>query len=208
MSRAKKVILERQLKVRASLWPGVSDAMLWDGDGFAMVPRTMPLMMDIMDGLAGKGIPVGHTYLEMWCRLLEEKFLTLNHAEMAFHAGFTGQRAVRTWKERVYKLIELGFIDARPGPSGDLSYAIFLNPYHVIKRAYLAKKVAEAKWQALVIRALEIKALDLDQIDDEGRLISPDVEDQDQEEEGQGGEPKVGEAKAKRQRIRRPVPTK
>lgn len=182
MSKAKNAILDRQLKVRATLWPDVSDNMLWDGTGFAMVPRTMPLMMDIMDELAGKGLPVGHTYLEMWCRLLEEKFLTLNHAEMAFHAGFTGQRAVRTWKERVNKLVELGFINAKPGPLGELSYAIFLNPYHVIKRAHLAKQVPEAKWQALVIRALEIKALDLDEIDDDGKLIDPDGDEEDEEE--------------------------
>ena len=195
MSKAKNAILVRQLKVRATLWPDVSDNMLWDGNGFAMVPRTMPLMMDIMDGLAGKGLPVGHTYLEMWCRLLEEKFLTLNHAEMAFHAGFTGQRAVRTWKERVNKLVELGFIEAKAGAHGDLTYAIFINPYHVIKRAYLAKQVPEAKWQALVIRALEIKALDLDEIDDNGDLIDPDADEEDEEE---------SDTKARAKRIRSP----
>lgn len=177
MAKKKNIVLERQLQVRSKLWPDVSDEMLWGGDdaqGFSMVPRLMPLMMSIMDDLSGKGFPVGQTYLEMWCRLREERFLTLNRPEeMAFHAGFSGQRALRTWKDRVKRLADLGFIDVQPGPLGDLSYAIFLNPYHVLKRHFIARRINAAKWQALVIRALEIGAYDLDEIDDGGDLVSP-----------------------------------
>jgi hypothetical protein len=138
----------------------------------------MPLMMSIMDDLSGKGVPVGQTYFEMWTRLQEELFLTLNRPEeMAFHAGFSGQRAVRTWRDRVKRLVELGFVDAKPGPLGELSYAILPNPFHVIKRAHLAGKVQEAKWQALVIRSYEVGAFDLDEIDEEGILAPPPVEE-------------------------------
>jgi hypothetical protein len=45
------------------------------------------------------------------------------------------------------------------------------NPYHVIKRAYVAGQVHENKWQALVIRANEVSAFDLDEIDDEGKVV-------------------------------------
>lgn len=170
-------ILQRQLQARKKLWPDVTDEMLWgwrERKGFVPVPRLMPLMMNIMDDLSGKGFPVGQTYLELCSRLYEELFLTLNRPEeMAFHAGFSGQRAVRTWKDRVKRLAALGFIDLKPGPLGELSYAIVLNPYHVIKRAYLNKHVQEAKWQALVIRANEIGAFDLDDLDDSGALIAP-----------------------------------
>lgn len=159
--------------------------MLWDRterDGFATVPRAMPLIMNIMDDLAGKGFPVGQTYIELWCRLYDELFLTLNRPEeMAFYAGFTGQRAVRTWKDRVKRLAELGFIDLKSGPLGDMSYAVFFNPYHIIKRAYLNKLVAEDKYRALVIRANEIGAFDLDDIDDDGNLISPPSDEEDEE---------------------------
>jgi hypothetical protein len=111
------------------LWPGVTNDHLWyrrDRDGFASIPRTMPLMMSIMDDLSGKGFPVGQTYLEMWCRLFDECFLTLNRPEeLAFHAGFVGQRAVRTWRDRVRRLRDLGFLDLKSGPMGELSYALF-----------------------------------------------------------------------------------
>ena len=143
-------------------------------------------MMSIMDDLSGKGFPVSRTYLEMWARLREEQFLTLNRPEeMAFHAGFEGQRALRTWKDRVQRLADLGFINLKPGPIGDLSYAIFYNPYHVVKRAHLAGRIQERKWQALVIRANEIGAFDLDDIDDAGNLI---IEEEDGDDEVKSSE--------------------
>jgi hypothetical protein len=159
-------ILKRQLETREKLWPGVTNAQLWmrkERQGFATIPRLMPQIMDIMDDLAGKGTPVGQTYLEMWCRLRDEGFLVLNsHEEMAFCAGFSGQRAVRTWRERVRTLADLGFISVLPGPTGDLSYALFWNPYHVLKRHNQAGRIQKAKWLALEVRAAEVKATDLD----------------------------------------------
>lgn len=179
-------ILTRQLEARAKIWPDITRRMLWDRterDGFSTVPRALPLIMNIMDELSGKGFPVGQTYFEMWCRLYDEQFLTLNRPEeMAFFAGFTGQRAVRTWKDRVKRLAALGFIDTKSGPLGDMSYAVFFNPYHIIKRAYINKQVAEDKFRALVIRANEIGAFDLDDIDDKGALIVPSEDDDDDDE--------------------------
>ena len=37
----------------------------------------MPLLMNIMDDLSGKGFPVGQVYFEMWARLFDECFLVL-----------------------------------------------------------------------------------------------------------------------------------
>ena len=161
-----RTINKRQLEMREKLWPGLRNAQLWmrrERDGFATVPRLMPLVMDMMNDLAGKGTPVGQTYFELWCRLYDESFLVLNrHEEMAFHAGFSGQRAVRTWRDRIRILAKLGFLDVLPGPSGDLSYALFWNPYHVLKKHHAAGLIQQAKWLALEVRATEIKATDLE----------------------------------------------
>ncbi|GFE77724.1 hypothetical protein [Novosphingobium sp. TCA1] len=171
-------ILARQLEARKKIWPEITTEMLWDRrerDGFVTMPRAMPLIMNIMDGLSDKGFPVSQTYLELWCRLYDELFLTLNRQdEMAFFAGFTGQRALRTWKDRVTRLANLGFIDVKSGPTGPLSYAVFFNPYHVIRKFYLKGKVPEDQYRALEIRANEIGASDLDDIDDQGNLIVED----------------------------------
>lgn len=164
--RKSRTILKQKLASRAILWPGVDNSQLWyrrDRDGFVTIPRLMPLIMSIMDDLSGKGFPIGQTYFEMWCRLYDEGFLTLNRPEeMAFHAGFSGQRALRTWRERVRRLHELGFIDLKSGPLGEFSYALFWNPYYVLQRH--RDRIQEAKWRALEIRANEIGATDLDEI--------------------------------------------
>lgn len=161
-----RTILKRQLETREKLWPGIDNDRLWyrkDRDGFITMPRLMPLIMGIMDDLSGKGFPVGQTYLEMWCRLYDEGFLTLNRPEeMAFYAGFSGQRAVRTWRDRVRRLHELGFIDIKSGPMGEFSYVLFWNPYHVLRRHRDAGSIQDAKWRALEVRASEIGATDID----------------------------------------------
>lgn len=180
VGRRNRDIAKRQIEVRSKLWPELTTQMLWsiDNEGWAPLPRLMPLMMSIMDDLSGKGFPVSQTYLEMWSRLREEMFLTLNRPEeMAFHAGFDGQRALRTWKDRIQRLADLGFIGLKPGPMGDLSYAVFYNPYHVVKLAYLEGKVQERKWQSLVVRANEVTAFDIDDIDDAGKFVMEEEEE-------------------------------
>jgi hypothetical protein len=179
--RKQRTILERQLEARAKLWPELKAEELWtiDSEGWAPLPRLMPLMMSIMDDMSGKGFPVSRTYLELWSRLREERFLTLNRPEeMAFHAGFEGQRALRTWKDRVQRLHDLGFIELKDGPIGDLSYAVFYNPYYVIKRAHLNEKVQDRKWQALIIRANELSIFDPDDVGEDGKLILKEDEDE------------------------------
>jgi hypothetical protein len=179
-------ILQRQLDARRKLWPELTDNMLWsmDNDGWVALPRLMPLILSIMDDLSGKGFPVSRTYLELWTRMrVEESFLALNRPEeMAFHAGFEGQRALRTWKDRMQRLAKLSFIGVKPGPLGDLSYAVIYNPYHIIKRAYLAGRVHENKWQALVIRANEVSAFDLDDVNDDGKIVVVQDEQDDTED--------------------------
>jgi hypothetical protein len=123
----------------------------------------MPLIMVIMDAMSN-GKPVSSTYFDIWCRAWDECFVTLDKSrEMAFHAGFTGQRAELTWKGRIRLLAELGFIDVKPGPSGDMSYALIWNPYLVIKEHWKNKKpgFTEDLWNALVQRTIQIGAKDL-----------------------------------------------
>lgn len=159
-------ITKKQLALRQTVWPDIDDKQLWlrtERDGFTTIPRTMPIIMAIMDGLS-KGKPVGSTYLELWCRAYDECFVTLNNPqELAFHSGFSGQRAVTTWRERMRILQELGFIDVQPGPSGEMSYALVLNPYHVIKGLHEKKTpgLTADLYNALAARAISIGADDL-----------------------------------------------
>lgn len=167
MAKPTSKISERQLKLRHQLWPSLDQKKLWlrkERAGFTTVPRTMPLILTIIDSMS-KGKPLSSTYLELWCRAHDECLVTLSkQEELAFHAGFTGQRAVTTWRDRVRSLAELGFIDTKPGPSGDLSYALILNPYQIIKKHHKKSHsgISEGAYNALQQRAIDIGADDLD----------------------------------------------
>lgn len=157
----RKKIAKRQQELRARLWPEIGPEWVWHRlthDGFTTLPKGMPLIMSIMDDMA-KGQPVSTTFLDLWCRTFDEGFVTLSKPrEMAFHAGFDGQRAERTWKQRLNILSELLFISLREGPSGPASYALILNPYKVIKWHYDNNHpgVRKDKYNALLERTIEI----------------------------------------------------
>jgi hypothetical protein len=165
MARNQK-IAEKRTELRKRIFPNVAETDLWlrqKSTGFTTIPRALPLLLTLMDRLS-KGKPVSGTYLELWCRMFDECFLNLKPREMAFHAGFSGQRAEQTWAERMKILEKLEFIKTQPGPEGELSFAVVLNPYKVIKRHFKMKApgLDVAAYHALIQRANEIGAKDLD----------------------------------------------
>lgn len=159
----KQTISNKQLGLRAKLWPQLKEYDIWDRKkktGFTTIPRTMPIFMMIMDAMS-KGRPVSGVYLELWCRAFDEHLITLSNKEdMAFHAGFTGQRGVQTWTSRLDILNKLGFIKVASGSFGQRSYALILNPYEVIKIYRKKKKseIPESLYNALIGRASDIGA--------------------------------------------------
>lgn len=161
--------------LRASLFPELDEADVWDvknrkkTKGWTSMPRTMPLMGAIMDMLSGKGKPVSTVYLELWCRADEKGFLTLSKpAETAFASGYSGERGVSTWKERIRRLEALEFITTKSGPSGDLNYVQIWNPYLVIKRHAEKKTVglSEQHYNALLERSFDVGANDLAEVEE------------------------------------------
>jgi hypothetical protein len=123
----------------------------------------MALIMSIMDDLS-KNKPVSSTYLELWTRTFDEGFATLSKArEIAFHSGFSSERAERTWKSRLKILNDLEFINLQGGASGAASYALILNPYKVIQKHHDRKTpgMREDKYNALVARAIELGDISL-----------------------------------------------
>lgn len=157
---AAKEVARRQI-----LWPNLNEGALWNrrvNDGFTTLPRTMGLIIAIINDLT-KGKPAGMAYLELWCRARDSMFTTLAHKDsIAFHSGYTGARAVRTWSDRMQSLQRLEFVDIKPGSSGPLTYALIWNPYHVIRRLYETPTpgLTEDKYNALIDRCAEIGADD------------------------------------------------
>ena len=115
-------------------------------------------------GGADKGKPVSPTYLDLWYRTYNNDSFVIaaKPHEMAFYAGFSGQRAQNTWMARIRQLVDLGCILISDGASGPAHYILILNPYHVIRRHIDEGKIQAAFANALAERMLEIGADDLD----------------------------------------------
>ena len=163
--RAKK-ISEKTIKLRNMLWPKLDLNLLWnrnERDGFTTMPRPMPHILRIIDFLAGKGKRASRVYLSLWFRVFDESLVVIqNEKEMAFEAGFSGQRDVTIWRSRMRSLVEMGFIEAKPGSSGEYNYILILNPYLVIKKLEKAKKISDRLlYEALFARAQDVGAKDL-----------------------------------------------
>lgn len=165
MVSIKRKIAEKQRQLRDRLWPDIEDSHLWKKEktsGWTNVPRTMPVILRIMDNLS-KGRPVSSVYLELWFRTFDDSFVVANkHVEMAFFSNFNGERAVRTWKTRIDILASLGFIEVAEGPSGDISYILILNPHNVIKELYEKGEIRDQEYNAFYQRMIDIGAKDLE----------------------------------------------
>lgn len=165
-SKPSRKISKKIEELRDKLWPDTVEGELWHrkrNDGFFTLPRTMPLILSIIDDLT-KGTPASGVYLELWSRAYDEMYVSLSKdREMAYHAGFTGQRATRAWGDRIKQLHELGFIGLREGAAGALSHALIYNPHVVIERLHKKKHpgLSEQKYTALIERGNEIGAGDI-----------------------------------------------
>ena len=165
--RPRKKIAAKTITLRKTLWPELADEELWSRSryaGFTTIPRTLPIIMNIIDQLSEGSKRTSATYFALWGQAFDEMYVSLQNAsELAFHAGFTGQRAVRTWRERIKVLEELGFIRTAPGAAGSLSHAVILNPHFAIRRLYEKKPpgLTEAMYNALVERAIIVGAEDM-----------------------------------------------
>lgn len=99
--------------LRKEHWP---DADCWGviekEPGFFKAPRTLPLLLSL---IAGKGYSDDKrlilVYVELLSRHWEQGVIELGHeADHAFACGWKGQRAIRSWQERIKKLEDLGLI--------------------------------------------------------------------------------------------------
>jgi len=150
---------QQQMEVH---FPDVPNELLWrrkQNDGFTTIPRTLPIVMQAADYLS-KGKPVGHTLFCLWARSPDHPLISVeNPLIFAAEAGFTGERAVDTWRKRMKKLVELNLIRAKPGASGDLHYILLLNPNVAMEAHRKAGAVQDALYGRFIERAAEIGAL-------------------------------------------------
>ena len=156
---AKRSKMQKRLdEIRAEQWP---DEPVWDKNyaGFTTIPKTMPYIMRIIDAHCD-GKPAGRTYFALWCRAWDAPVLHIDDPRiMAYESGFDNERAESTWKGRMKKLEELGFIKTKAGVKGDYQYVLLVNPHRVIKEN-TKLKIPEKFQMAFDERFSEIGAKD------------------------------------------------
>ncbi|MEX8520373.1 MAG: hypothetical protein AB3X44_17845 [Leptothrix sp. (in: b-proteobacteria)] len=129
---AKRLKMSERAQQQQELhFPKCDPLWLWQrkvNDGYTTVPRTLPLVMQAIDDQS-KGQPAGHTLFCLWARSPDHPLIIIeNPATFAAEAGFSGERAVDTWRRRMKRLVELRFIAAKKGPAGEFSYVLLQNP--------------------------------------------------------------------------------
>ena len=127
--------------------------------GYSTIPRTLPIAMQAIDEQS-KGQPAGHTLFCLWARSPDHPLVAIeNQAIFAAEAGYSGERAVDTWRRRMKKLVELGFILPKSGTSGDFHYILLINPNAAIESLWINKKIREQLYVRFKERLGEIGAL-------------------------------------------------
>lgn len=149
---------QRQLDIH---FPNTADIWVWHrkrNDGYITIPRTLPIAMQAVDAQS-KGAPAGHTLFCLWARSPDHVLLTIeNPSTFAAEAGFSGVRAVDTWRKRMKILRELCFISTKPGPSGEFHYVFLMNPNASIERLHDAKLIQDGLYSRFIDRLAETGA--------------------------------------------------
>jgi hypothetical protein len=140
-------------------FPGFPAQWLWrrkTNDGFTTLPRTLPLVMQAIDGQS-KGQPAGHTLFCLWARSPDHPLVTIeNPATFASEAGFEGERAVDTWRRRMKQLQALNFIAPKRGPSGDFHYVLLVNPNVAVEHMRARGLVQDGLYARFLDRLVEV----------------------------------------------------
>jgi len=152
--------------LRDQLWPG-SAAWIWDLTdreavvGFATLPRLMPWVLHLIKILSNgekTGDP-GSVLFELWSRDFGQGIISIaDESECAYASGYSSNRAVRTWRGHMLKLVELGFIKAKADGIREFGQVLLLNPLAICSHLRKVGKVPDEWWTSFTRRANEIGA--------------------------------------------------
>jgi hypothetical protein len=150
----------RREELRDSYW---RSAIPWtgkDAKGWFPAPRTLPLLLLLLRSkrLSGRQDP-SRVYLALLARHVDSGIVEIvNEAELAYESGYTGQRAVRTWQERMQLLAKLGLIKIQPSGNQKYRYILLVHPSLVIEKLHKQGGVIDGNWwSAYVARRQETK---------------------------------------------------
>lgn len=156
-ARAMKMA-EKAAAIMEVHFPGFPEEWVWRRNrnhGYSTVPRTLPIAMQALNQI--KGHPAGHTLFCLWARSPDHPFLIIeNQASFAAEAGFTGARAVDTWRRRMKILKKYDFIITKKGSSGEFHYVLLLNPNVAVEKLHRLKLLTDDLYSRFLERLADI----------------------------------------------------
>ena len=118
--------------------------------GFIKATRTLPLILGLLGSkeVSGDKDP-SRVYLELLGRCMDSGIVELSsEAEHAYSAGYTTDRGVRTWRERMEVLEQAGFIKTKGLPAQKRKWVLLVDIDLAVERLQKSKKVP-AEWTEL-----------------------------------------------------------
>jgi hypothetical protein len=148
----------RREELRKQYWPKED---LWTGKkevGWFPVPRTLPLILSLLSSkLVSQKKDPSSVYLELMSQQRGEGIIEMGHeADHAFAAGYEGNRAVRTWQERMKILEDNGFILTKK-VGNRFKFVAIVHPTTAVQRLRDKKKIPDNWWDAYIARKSETR---------------------------------------------------
>lgn len=126
----------KKTALREKLWPGC-EPELWQHKvhkGFVSVPRIATLVCSLFRRLKLKTYP-GDVYHVLWSHVFEQGVVNIaSEEDFAYEAGFDAPRHIRSWRERIKVLEDLGFIKTAPRGNQQYGYVLLINPELAVAR--------------------------------------------------------------------------
>jgi hypothetical protein len=141
------------------VWSGAAETGYW------CAPRSLPLLLSLSSekALVG-GADCSSAYVELLARDFGQGIVEIyDEDEHAFFAGYRGDRARRTWRERILALEKAGFIAIKPKGNRDIGYVLLRHPDLVVRSLRAENKIDDRWWQSYESRRRDVG----------GRVVAP-----------------------------------
>ena len=180
----KQGALQKVREIKKRYWkgagPGWGDADLSGKSlekGFFNAPRTLPLVLAVLaqKDVSGNQDP-GAVYIELLSRHKYEGIVEIgNEGDHAFNAGYTGNRATRTWRERMRILEKTGFIKVMKRANQEFGWVFLVHPAVVLQHLRAQGRMSTEFWDAYELRQIEGKERTYEELAEKHRLDDPTV---------------------------------
>ncbi len=147
----------RRQEMREHLWPK-GEAEMWRGvtkeKGWFAAPRYLPAVLALLDDKELRGDQdLSRVYIDLWTRTYDEGLVQVtSDKEHALACGFPNR--VRSWRDRLRKLDELGFVKVFAVGASDFAYVGMVHPYIAVQRLHRAGRLKNERLWNLFIKSV------------------------------------------------------